>query len=274
MASKRANLTAVTVGAAGLLLAGGGAIAYAASSDSTPNTTSTSAPSGSTSGSEGGTTGTSAPSGSTSGSEGGTTGKQDFRGMGGHAHTPVTGAELTKVTDAIKAKDSAVTVAGVQKDEDGSYDAFGTKAGAPVRVQVSADLKTITVETGMGRGPGGMGGHAHTPVTGAELTKVTDAIKAKDSAVTVAGVQKDEDGSYDAFGTKAGAPVRVQVSADLKTITVETGMGRGPGGMGGHHGMDGDHGMAGQPGMDGQSGTGQGGVTDPRLPGSTASPTN
>ena len=199
MASKRANLTAVTVGAAGLLLAGGGAIAYAASSDSTPNTTPTSAPSGSTSGSEGGTTGTSAPSGSTSGSEGGTTGKQDFRGSGGHAHTPVTGAELTSVTDAIKAKDSAVTVAGVQKDEDGSYDAFGTKAGAPVRVQVSADLKTITVETGMGRGPGGMGGH---------------------------------------------------------------------------HGMDGDHGMAGQPGMDGQSGTGQGGVTDPRLPGSTASPTN
>ncbi|GAA1750925.1 hypothetical protein [Nostocoides vanveenii] len=257
MASKRANLTAVTVGAAGLLLAGGGAIAYAASSDSTPNTTSTSA-----------------PSGSTSGSEGGTTGKQDFRGSGGHAHTPVTGAELTKVTDAIKAKDSAVTVAGVQKDEDGSYDAFGTKAGAPVRVQVSADLKTITVETGLGRGPGGMGGGAHTPVTGAELTKVTDAIKAKDSAVTVAGVQKDEDGSYDAFGTKAGAPVRVQVSADLKTITVETGLGRGPGGMGGHHGMDGDHGMAGQPGMDGQSGTGQGGVTDPRLPGSTASPTN
>ena len=176
MAAKRATLTAVTVGAAALLLAGGGAIAYAASSDSTPGTASTSS-----------------PSGSTSGSAGGATGKEGYRGKGGHAHTPVTGAELTKVTDAIKAKDSAVTVTGVRKDEDGSYDAFGTKAGAPVRVEVSADLKTITVETGMGRGPGGRGGH---------------------------------------------------------------------------HGMAGDH------GMEGQSGTGQGGVTDPRLPSSTASATN
>ena len=42
----------------------------------------------------------------------------------------------------------------VQKDEDGSYDVHGTKAGARVRLDVSADLKTITT----GRGPGGPAG--------------------------------------------------------------------------------------------------------------------
>src|SRR5215218_6749163 len=47
------------------------------------------------------------------------------------------------------------------------------------------------------RGPGGHGGAAHTLVTGDELAKVTAAVKAKDSAVTVTRVQKDPDGSYD-----------------------------------------------------------------------------
>ena len=76
-------------------------------------------------------------------------------------------------------------------------------------------------------GPGGGGGHEHTAVTGAELTKVTNAVKAKDSAVTVTSVQKDPDGSYDVHGTKDGAQVMVEVSKDLTTIEVRTG---GPGG--------------------------------------------
>lgn len=141
-------------------------------------------------------------------------------------HTPVTGDELAKVTAAIKAKDSAVTVTSVRKDADGSYDAFGTKAGAPARVEVSKDLKSVTVEAGGGgrhgggKGDGGRGGN-HTPVTGEELTKVTAAVKARDAAVTVTRVRQDADGSYDAFGTKSGAPVRVEVSKDLKTVTVQ-----------------------------------------------------
>ncbi len=40
----------------------------------------------------------------------------------------------------------------MRKDPDGSYDAIGTKAGAPVFFDVSADLKTVTAATG---GPGG-----------------------------------------------------------------------------------------------------------------------
>jgi len=148
--------------------------------------------------------------------------KQDGPGQ----HTPVTGDELAKVTAAIKAKDSAVTVTSVRKDADGSYDAFGTKAGAPARVEVSKDLKSVTVEAGGGRWPGGgkgdgRGGGNHTPVTGEELTKVTAAVKARDAAVTVTRVRQDADGSYDALGTKSGAPVRVEVSKDLKTVTVQ-----------------------------------------------------
>jgi hypothetical protein len=151
-------------------------------------------------------------------------------GGGGSADTPVTGDELTKVKDAVKAKDSAVTVTSVQKDPDGSYDVYGTKAGAQVAYDVSADLKTFTARTG-GRpghgGPGGPGGgSADQQVTGDELTKVTAAVKAKDAAVTVTRVQKDPDNSYDVFGTKAGAPVMFEVSADLKTITQNTFPGR------------------------------------------------
>lgn len=102
---------------------------------------------------------------------------------------------------------------------------------------------------------GGRGGSADTPVTGAELTKVTAAVEAKDSAVTVTSVRKDPDGSYDVFGTKAGAQVMLEVSKDLDTITARTG---GPGGHGGHgpggHGPDGDAAPDGTSGRAGTSG--------------------
>lgn len=156
---------------------------------------------------------------------------------GGHSHTPVTGEELSKVTAAVTAQDSTVTVESVQKDEDGSYDVHGTKDGQRVMLEVSADLATITERTGggMGRG-GGMGGSQDTPVTGAEATKVGDAVQAKDSAVTVESVRKDPDGSYDVLGTKDGQPVFFDVSADLSTVTPNAG---GPGRMGGHGGPEG-----------------------------------
>ena len=79
----------------------------------------------------------------------------------------------------------------------------------------------------------GRGGHSHTAVTGDELAKVTAAVKAKDSAVTVQSVQKDPDGSYDVLGTKDGTQVMLEVSKDLKTIETRTG---GPGRMHGQHG--------------------------------------
>jgi hypothetical protein len=140
--------------------------------------------------------------------------------------TPVTGSELSKVTVAVKAKDSAVTVTSVRMDPDGSYDVFGTKAGATVMLEVSKDLKTITTNTGGGRHKGG-GGNNDTPVTGTALAQVTAAVKAKDSSVTVTSVRMDPDGSYDVFGTKAGATVMLEVSKDLKTITTNTAGPRG-----------------------------------------------
>ena len=135
--------------------------------------------------------------------------------------TAITGTELANVTAAVKAKDSTVTVTSARKDADGSYDVFGTKAGANVRFEVSKDLKTITAGGGGGGHHGGGGND--TPVTGAALASVTAAVKAKDSAVTVTSARTDPDGSYDVFGTKAGANVRFEVSKDLKTITADAG---------------------------------------------------
>jgi hypothetical protein len=177
-----------------------------------------------------GTTGSTAASSAAPTTSAGSAGDPALCAPGGpgHDHTPVTGAERAKVTAAIAAKDKSVTVTDVWKDPDGSYDAAGTKDDAPVRVEVSADLKTVTVQAGM-RGPGpdrgrhGGFGPVGSPVTGAELTKVTAAITAKDKAVTVDGVVKLEDGSYRAFGTKDGDRVHVEVSKDLKTVTIETG---------------------------------------------------
>src|SRR4051794_2140176 len=51
--------------------------------------------------------------------------------------------------------------------------------------------------------PGRGGSSADTAVTGDELARVTAAMKAENSAVTVTGVRKDPDGSYDVLGTKA-----------------------------------------------------------------------
>jgi hypothetical protein len=154
-------------------------------------------------------------------------------GQGASADTAVTGAELTKVTAAMKTKDSAVTVTSVQKDADGSYDVYGTKAGAQVAYDVSADLTTFTARTGGPGGDrrGGHGGPAGTPASAAETKQVTDALKAKDAAVTITTVWKDDDGSFDALGTKAGTQVKFEVSKDLKTITENTftgHQGRGP----------------------------------------------
>jgi len=83
---------------------------------------------------------------------------------------------------------------------------------------------------GGGHGPGRPGRSQDTAVTGSERTRVVDAVRAKDSAVSVQGVRQDPDGSYDVLGTKGGSPVMLQVSKDLKTITEGQG---GPGGPGG-----------------------------------------
>jgi hypothetical protein len=79
-------------------------------------------------------------------------GAEGSRGPGGSADTPVTGTEAAKVTAAVKAKDSSVTVSSVRKDPDGSYDVLGTKSGSQVMFDVSADLKTISQNT-FGGGP-------------------------------------------------------------------------------------------------------------------------
>ena len=106
---------------------------------------------------------------------------------------------------------------------------FGGAALANAATGTSA---SSTADAAPGYREGGPGGSADTPVTGAELAKVTAAVKAKDSAVTVSSVRKDPDGSYDVFGTRSGAQVMFEVSADLNTISQNTG---GPGAGGSPH---------------------------------------
>lgn len=228
MSRNKTTVVAASLVAVAALAIGGATLANA----STP----TAASAGSSSGSAAaGSSGADANEGQAPGSQQPQApGGQQGRMPGGHSHTPVTGDELSKVTAAVTAQDSAVTVESVQKDEDGSYDVHGTKDGQRVMLEVSADLATITERTGGGMGKsGGMGGSQDTPVTGAEATKVGEAVQAKDSAVTVESVRKDPDGSYDVLGTKDGQPVFFDVSSDLATITENAG---GPGRMGGHGG--------------------------------------
>ncbi len=118
---------------------------------------------------------------------------------------------------------------------------------------MSADYAVVTQKgPGDGRcGKGGPGRHNHTDASAEETAKVTAAVTAKDPAITVIRVMKDDDGSFDVKGTKAGARVHVEVSADLATVDIRTG---GPGvgkGMG-----DGNKG-------DGNKGDGKGASTAP-----------
>lgn len=230
------------VGAAGALALSGAALSSAQSgtqnSTATPSAAASSAPSPS--------------NGAPQGRDGG------HRGHG----TPVAGDTLTKVKDAVKAKDAAVTVERVFAGPDGTYHAMGTKAWQRVHVEVSKDLKTVTVRTGKGPGAGERGyGHGPrgTEVTGETLTNVKNAVKAKDSGVTVEKVFKESGGTYRALGMKSGAHVMMEVSKDLKTVTVKAGKPGGPGGQGGPagHGRSGGPGGAPGPGSNGQAPSGQ-----------------
>jgi hypothetical protein len=112
--ARRAGLAAAGILATGVVVLGGSAMADAATATPSP----------------------SASSGTAAGS-----------GKARSSDTAVTGDELAKVTAAVKAKDSTITVTSVGKDPDGSYDVHGTKAGTTVKYDLSADLATFTQHT-------------------------------------------------------------------------------------------------------------------------------
>ncbi len=134
MRTKKFGLAAASTAAVAALLIGGATLANAADNP-TPTTSAT-------------TSSAAAVPGDAATGKGGP--------QGASQDTPVTGDEAPKVSAAVTAKDSTVTVESVRKDPDGSYDVLGTKAGAKVMFDVSADLATITENAG---GPGGQGGH-------------------------------------------------------------------------------------------------------------------
>lgn len=150
MARKSTLITSAVGAAAGLVLAGG-AVLSANAAENSPAATATSSSATAPTVQQGSST-------QTQGRAVGQSGQQGQGGpMGGSQATPVTGDEADKVIAALKAKDATASITEVRKDPDGSYDALGTKDGAPVFYEVSADLSTVTENTG---GPmGGPGGH-------------------------------------------------------------------------------------------------------------------
>jgi hypothetical protein len=98
--------------------------------------------------------------------DGGRPGSGEGGGRGGPSQdTPVTGAQKDEVVAAVTAKHPTVTILSVRKDPDGSFDALGTRSGAPVMYDVSKDLKTITENAHRpgGHGPGVEGQPPGTP---------------------------------------------------------------------------------------------------------------
>lgn len=129
------GLVAASTVAAGILVFGGSTLASAATATPAPSSSASPGPGSGTS-------------------------------PGEHGHGPkgteVTGDEATKIGAAVTAKDAAVTVEKVLKAEDGSYRVIGTKDGAKVMFQVSADLATVTQQTARpDGGKGGKGGKGH-----------------------------------------------------------------------------------------------------------------
>ena len=154
--------------------------------------------------------------------------------FGGGAAIAMAQNDTPAMTSAVSANQTSTGTQPNARTEQGSLAQQGRASG-----QVAPG--------GQGMAPPDMGGHEHTAVNGDELAKVSAAVTAKFSGVTVEAVAKDPDGSYDVHATKDGVRVMYEVSADLKTIEERTG-GPGTGGPG-----------LGAPGMGGadQGGNGQ-----------------
>lgn len=139
---------------------------------------------------------------------------------------PASASETASVKQAIKAKDTSVTVHMVLKSSDGSFEAIGTKGAQHVRVRVSKDFKAITVETARWSGHDGHGRTGHrmggTALSGQALTQVKNTVKAKDASLTVERAFKTPDGTIHVMARRSGQPVRLEVSKDMKTVTIGT----------------------------------------------------
>jgi len=126
-------------------------------------------------------------------------------------------------------------------------DDTGTSTSAAVAGNASADAPSDAPSDAPvnGRDGSALGQQSQdTPVTGDEAAKVSAAVTAQDSTVTVESVRKDPDGSYDVLGTKDGQKVMFDVSADLATVSQAQGGPGGGGGRGPGPGGAGDHGQA------------------------------
>ncbi len=182
----------------------------------------------------------SSASAETSSEDSGRTHGHGPRGEGRCEETPLNGAKLTKVTDAVEAEYPGATIERAETDSEGSYEAHLTTAdGERLRVLLDEDFAITGTETGAGpgrhgHGPRGEGRSEETPLSGAKLTKVTDAVEAEYPGATIERAETDSEGTYEAHLTTAdGQRLRVLLDEDFAITGTETGRGGGH-----HHGPD------------------------------------
>ncbi|MCK9894297.1 hypothetical protein [Frankia sp. AgB32] len=104
--------------------------------------------------------------------------------------------------------------------------AAGLTFGAATAASASTGLG-LSTSTGVGSSTGvstglganGLGLSLGTALSVDEVARVTAVVKAKGALDSVTSVRRNPDGSYLVVGTKAGATVTEQVSADLQTVT-------------------------------------------------------
>lgn len=197
--------TAVLATAVGLSL-GGAALATAATSTSTPPSTS-------------------ALSGTYPGGNGG--GRPD--------ETPLTGDVADKVKAAALAKVPGATVLRVETDDDGVYEAHLRKSdGTEVVAHVDKDYNVTAVDTRGAGGHGGPGGHGgHGRVDAAALAKALGVTEAKVTAALDAQHQSKDDNKGD-----QAAAIAKALGASATDVQSVLDAQRGAGGHGGGPGHD------------------------------------
>ncbi len=152
----------------------------------------------------------------------------------GSGETALTGDTLEKVTDAVLAEYPGASIDRAETDDGGVYEAHVTTAdGEELVVLVGKDFAVTGTDTGPHGIPGGLGGPGgavgsggagEEPLTGATLTKVTDAVLAEYPGASIDRAETDDGGVYEAHVTTAdGDELIVLVGKDFAVTGTDTG---------------------------------------------------
>ncbi len=120
--------------------------------------------------------------------------------------------------------------AGVAANAEGSANTNSTSSQTSNATDSSARNQTNQPPHGAPSGPHQANGKTETALTGDQLSKATDAAKAKVSGATVdrAETDADGDGTYEVHMTKSdGSKLTVFLDANFTVTSTQDGMGKG-----------------------------------------------